>query len=148
MEKLDEDWNGLELWVLRTCSFLTPVLTPVTNVQLTLRASSGKHCAGVAKIWLFGPHALLSNQNSFPTPVLTLQKPFLLFVTFNMILGDIVWLCHPQVKQFLKFYIELTWKTRWTVSSHDAVLYFGMLYMVCIAENCKQKNEVSGYETL
>lgn len=26
--------------------------------------------------------------------------------------------------------------------------YFGMLYMVCIGENCKQKNEVSGYETL
>ena len=72
MEKLDEDCNGLKLWVLRTCSFSTPVLTLLTNVQLTPCVSSGKHRAGVAKIWLFGPHTLLSNQNAFSTPVLRL----------------------------------------------------------------------------
>ena len=155
MEKLDEDWNGLNLFIL----------DPRCLRFWLIYVSSGKHCAGVAKIWLFGPRALLSNQNSFSSPVLTLltghpeqkssgveigtyrltvfQSPFLLFVTFNIILGDIVWLCHSQVKWFLKFHNELAWKTKWTVANHDAVPCFGML-----RENCKQKNEASGYETL
>jgi len=156
MEKLDEDWKGLKLWVLRTCSFSTPVLTLLTNIQLTPRASSGKHFASVAKIWLFGPHALPSNQNSFSTPVLTLLTGRHEQKSSGVEIGTCSTNSFGGRCLIMSFTSQvISQAPHWTSMKNKMnrcqpwrrPLFWNALFG-CIAENCKQKNEVSGYETL